>query len=68
MNVSRRCTIRYCMGRFGIARSCAAFMGSMPIGIASKRCLSTVGNVSLDERFAGDGHVVKGGKRSGLIN
>ena len=50
------------MGRFGIARGCAAFMGSVPIGRASKRCFSDVGYVSLDERFAGDRDVVKGGK------
>ena len=37
-------------------------MGSMPISTASKHCLSDVGYVSLDERFASDGHAVKGGK------
>ena len=61
VKVSKRCTIKNCMGRFGIARSCAAFMGSKPISTASKRCLLNVGYLSLDERLASDGVVVSRG-------
>ena len=68
VKVSKRCTTKICMGRFSIARSCAAFMGWKPISTGCKRCLLIVGYVSLDERLASDGDLIEGGILSVLID